>query len=71
MIIVVYQLKKKFENVRTCRICNQYIPLAYRMKNHYKIHAQHYEDFYHEQDDNLPTSDSMNLNEIQSATSVF
>jgi hypothetical protein len=41
------------------------------MKNHYKIHAQHYEDFYHEQDDNLPTSDSMNLNEIQSATSVF
>ena len=39
---------------RTCKVCNQYIPSAYRMKNHYKIHAQHYEDFDHDQDDTLP-----------------
>ncbi len=24
------------------------------MKNHYKIHAQHYDDFDHDQDDKLP-----------------
>ena len=26
------------------------------MKNHYKIHAQHYEDFDHEQDDTLAST---------------
>ncbi|CAF5040869.1 unnamed protein product, partial [Rotaria sp. Silwood1] len=36
------------------KICNQYIPSAYRMKNHYKIHAQHYDDFDHDQEDRLP-----------------
>jgi len=45
---------KKELKKRTCRVCNQYIPSAYRMKNHYKIHAQHYEDFDHDQDDALP-----------------
>jgi len=47
---------KKELKKRTCRICHQYIPSAYRMKNHYKIHAQHYEDFDHDQDDALPPS---------------
>ena len=42
---------KKELRKRTCRICNQYIPSAYRMKNHYKIHAEHYEDFDPEQDE--------------------
>jgi hypothetical protein len=27
---------------RVCQICKQYIPSAYRMKNHYKIHQQQY-----------------------------
>jgi len=27
---------------RICAICKQYIPSAYRMKNHYKIHEQQY-----------------------------
>src|SRR5690242_11517035 len=61
LIIVVHHLKK-----RTCRVCNQYIPSANRMKNHYKIHAQHYEDFDHNQDDTLPQpSSSTNSNENQ------
>ncbi|CAF1291047.1 unnamed protein product [Rotaria sordida] len=47
---------KKELKKRTCRICNQYIPSAYRMKNHYKIHAQHYDDFDHDQEDRLPVS---------------
>ena len=42
---------KKELRKRTCQICNQYIPSAYRMKNHYKIHAQHYDDFDHDQDE--------------------
>jgi hypothetical protein len=45
---------KKELKKRTCKVCNQYIPSAYRMKNHYKIHAEHYEDFDHDQDDTLP-----------------
>ena len=45
---------KKELKKRTCQVCNQYIPSAYRMKNHYKIHAQHYEDFDHDQDEMLP-----------------
>ncbi|CAF1029781.1 unnamed protein product [Adineta ricciae] len=49
---------KKELKKRTCQICNQYIPSAYRMKNHYKIHAQHYDDFDHDQDDTLPPSDN-------------
>ncbi|CAF2873856.1 unnamed protein product [Rotaria sp. Silwood2] len=63
---------KKEIKKRTCRICNQYIPSAYRMKNHYKIHAQNYENFDHDQEDKLPplaindiTTDS---NEIQLLT---
>ncbi len=48
---------KKELKKRTCKVCNQYIPSAYRMKNHYKIHAQHYEDFDHDQDDTLPPND--------------
>jgi hypothetical protein len=40
------------------------------MKNHYKIHAQHYEDFDHDQDDILPsiTNDTTNSNENQPTT---
>ncbi len=40
------------------------------MKNHYRIHAQHYEDFDHEQDD-IPnsTNNTINSNE-QSTTST-
>ena len=45
---------KKELKKRTCQVCNQYIPSAYRMKNHYKIHAQHYEDYEHQHDDTLP-----------------
>jgi len=44
------------------------------MKNHYKIHAQHYDDFDHDQDDTLPplttTNDSINSNENQSSTTA-
>ncbi|CAF4111571.1 unnamed protein product [Rotaria sordida] len=64
---------KKELKKRTCRICNQYIPAAYRMKNHYKIHAQNYEPFDHDQDDRLPppltiNDITINSNEIQSLT---
>jgi hypothetical protein len=51
---------KKELKKRTCEICNQYIPSAYRMKNHYKIHAQHYEDFKHDQDDKTTTKSNEN-----------
>jgi hypothetical protein len=57
-------VKKELRN-RTCRICNQYIPSAYRMKNHYKIHAENYEDFDYEQDDMLPNTTNSNANEKQ------
>ncbi|CAF3745929.1 unnamed protein product [Rotaria sp. Silwood1] len=64
-------IKKELKR-RTCKICNQYIPSAYRMKNHYKIHAQHYEDFDHDQDDTLPPpaidDKTRNSNENQSTT---
>ncbi|CAF1277160.1 unnamed protein product [Adineta steineri] len=69
---------KKELKKRTCKVCNQYIPSAYRMKNHYKIHAQHYDDFDHDQDDTLPpppsasttTTDTTNSNNTQSATTA-
>ena len=63
---------KKELRKRTCKICNQYIPSAYRMKNHYQIHAQHYEDFDHDQDDTLPltSNDTMNSNENQQITTA-
>ncbi|CAF3380058.1 unnamed protein product [Rotaria socialis] len=56
---------KKELKKRTCRICQQYIPSAYRMKNHYKIHAQHLEDFDHDDEDTLPAP-TTNLNADQS-----
>ena len=56
---------KKELKKRTCKVCNQYIPSAYRMKNHYKIHAEHYEDYDFEQDDTLP-----NTNGNQQATTT-
>ncbi|CAF1081493.1 unnamed protein product [Rotaria sordida] len=66
-------IKKELKK-RTCKVCNQYIPSAYRMKNHYKIHAQHYEDFDHDQDDILPplaiADKQRNLNENQSTTTT-
>ncbi len=61
---------KKEIRKRTCRICNQYIPSAYRMKNHYRIHAQHYEDFDHEQDDNLPNISNTNENQLTTTTTT-
>ena len=45
---------KKELKKRICKVCNQYIPSAYRMKNHYKIHAQNYQDYDHDQEDMLP-----------------
>ncbi|CAF4412548.1 unnamed protein product [Rotaria sp. Silwood2] len=60
--------------VRKKKICNQYIPSAYRMKNHYKIHAQNYEHFDHDQDDRLPqlsiTDVTTNSNESKSETTT-
>ena len=43
------------------------------MKNHYKIHAEHYDDFDHDQDDTLPVTngnDSMNCSDNQSITTA-
>jgi hypothetical protein len=62
---------KKELKKRICKVCNQYIPSAYRMKSHYKIHAQNYQDFDHDQDDMLPPgpNDIPNSNQNQ-ATSV-
>ena len=42
---------KKDLKKRTCRVCHQYIPSAYRMKNHYKIHAQHFDDLEQEKEE--------------------
>lgn len=55
---------KKELRKRTCKICNQYIPSAYRMKNHYKIHAQLYEDFDHDQDETGNSSQPATTNRI-------
>ncbi|CAF2596257.1 unnamed protein product [Rotaria sp. Silwood2] len=38
---------------RVCSICKQYIPSAYRMKNHYKIHAQQYASNCLDYDENM------------------
>ena len=38
---------------RVCSICKQYIPSAYRMKNHYKIHQQQYASNCLEYDDDM------------------
>ncbi|CAF4098835.1 unnamed protein product [Rotaria sp. Silwood2] len=67
-------VKKELKR-RLCKVCNQYIPSAYRMKNHYKIHAQNQEDFDHDQDDTLPppatTTDIIaDSNESQSTTTT-
>jgi hypothetical protein len=61
---------KKELRKRTCRICNQYIPSAYRMKNHYKIHAEHYEDFDYEQDDILSNTTNTNENQPMMTTTT-
>ncbi|CAF5087070.1 unnamed protein product [Rotaria sp. Silwood1] len=65
---------KKELKKRTCKVCNQYIPSAYRMKNHYKIHAQNYEHFDHDQEDRLPSPAindiTTNSNENQSLTAA-
>jgi hypothetical protein len=63
---------KKELKKRTCKVCNQYIPSAYRMKNHYKIHAQHYDDFDHDLDDTLLPSaeDKKNIHDSQPATTA-
>ncbi|CAF0900718.1 unnamed protein product [Rotaria sordida] len=66
---------KKEIKKRICKVCNQYIPSAYRMKNHYKIHARHHEDVDHNQDDTLPspaatTDIKTDSNESQSTTAT-
>ncbi|CAF1077221.1 unnamed protein product [Rotaria sordida] len=38
---------------RVCSICKQYIPSAYRMKNHYKIHQQQYASNCLDYDENM------------------
>ncbi|CAF5217919.1 unnamed protein product, partial [Rotaria magnacalcarata] len=38
---------------RVCSICKQYIPSAYRMKNHYKIHQQQYASNCLDYDDDM------------------
>ncbi len=43
---------KKELRKRTCRVCHQYIPSAYRMKNHYKIHAQNFDDLNQDKEEN-------------------
>jgi hypothetical protein len=61
---------KKELKKRICKVCNQYIPSAYRMKNHYKIHAQHNPDVDHDEDDTLPPeiNDISNLDQNQITT---
>jgi hypothetical protein len=42
------------------------------MKNHYRIHAEHYENFDHEQDDALADTTNSNANQpITTAPPVF
>ena len=64
---------KKELKKRTCKVCNQYIPSAYRMKNHYKIHAQHYDDFDHDEEDRLPptTTTEITTNSIESQSTTI
>ncbi|CAF4491684.1 unnamed protein product [Rotaria sp. Silwood2] len=66
---------KKELGKRMCKICNQYIPSAYRMKNHYKIHAQDHENVNHNQYDTLSlpaklTDIKTNSNENQATTTT-
>jgi hypothetical protein len=66
---------KKELKKRICKVCNQYIPSAYRMKNHYKIHAQHYGDLDHDQDDTLTqllssTNDATTTNSNENQASI-
>lgn len=58
---------KKELRKRTCRICNQYIPSAYRMKNHYRIHAEHYENFDHDFDEPSLNTSTSNENPVTTA----
>ena len=62
---------KKELKKRTCKVCNQYIPSAYRMKNHYKIHAQHYEDYDHEHEDTLPSSAMITTDDKKTIAPLF
>ncbi|CAF3698963.1 unnamed protein product [Rotaria sordida] len=62
---------KKELKKRTCKVCNQYIPSAYRMKNHYKIHAQHYDDFDHDEEDRLPPTTEITTNSIESQSTTI
>ena len=43
---------------RICSICKQYIPSAYRMKNHYKIHQQQYASNCLEYDNEMLTMEN-------------
>ena len=46
-----------------CSICKQYIPSAYRMKNHYKIHQEQYASNCLEYDQNLMFNEDGTVND--------
>ena len=48
---------------RVCSICKQYIPSAYRMKNHYKIHQEQYASNCLEYDQNLMFNEDGTVND--------
>ncbi|CAF2310322.1 unnamed protein product [Rotaria sp. Silwood2] len=48
---------------RVCPICKQYIPSAYRMKNHYKIHQQQYASNFLDYDEDMLVNDNSTGNE--------
>jgi hypothetical protein len=48
---------------RVCSICKQYIPSAYRMKNHYKIHQQQYASNCLDYDDEMFSNENSFGNE--------
>ncbi|CAF3323023.1 unnamed protein product [Rotaria socialis] len=52
---------------RVCPICKQYIPSAYRMKNHYKIHQQQYASNCLEYDEDLFSSENALANDEEDA----
>ncbi|CAF0777437.1 unnamed protein product [Didymodactylos carnosus] len=62
---------KKEMKRRICTICKQYIPSAYRMKQHYKIHQQYDQD-YEEDDLNelIEQSEAVQLNDGQDAAAA-
>ncbi|CAF1243948.1 unnamed protein product [Adineta steineri] len=52
---------------RVCAICKQYIPSAYRMKNHYKIHQQQYASNCLEYEEYMVINEDGTINEDDEA----